>query len=59
MSSSTSEVYFSVEKDAAFHLKRFDTEEEPKFILEVLKEKGHPNFAQVSPVFQVSFEHSY
>lgn len=51
MPSSTSggtdtEVYFSLEKDTAFHLKWFDTEEEPKSILKVLQENGHPNFAQ-------------
>lgn len=58
MPSSTSggtdtEVYFSLEKDTASHLKRFDTEEEPKSILKVLQENGHPNFAEVSRVFQV------
>lgn len=60
MPSSTSggtdtEVYFSLEKDTASHLKRFDTEEEPKSILKVLQENGHPNFAEVSRVFQVHF----
>lgn len=47
------EVYFSLEKDTTFPLKRFDIEEEPKSILKVLQESGHPNFAQVSRVFQV------
>lgn len=49
------EVYFSLEKDTTFPLKRFDIEEEPKSILKVLQESGHPNFAQVSRVFQVHF----
>ncbi|XP_028098877.1 uncharacterized protein LOC114298496 isoform X10 [Camellia sinensis] len=48
--SQATEVYFN--EKTPFHLKKFPLDEEPKKIVKALRENWHPNFANISPIFQ-------
>lgn len=55
--SQATEVYFN--EKTAFHLKKFPSDEEPKKIVKALRENWHPNFANISPIFQVDGQSGY
>ncbi|CAL5415619.1 unnamed protein product [Camellia sinensis] len=51
--SQATEVYFN--EKTPFHLKKFPSYEEPQKIVKALRENWHPNFANISLIFQLAY----